>query len=860
MDKKVLIRINIIGIGLLISYLGTGPVFAEKIELKNGSVITGKIVERTQDHIKVDTGVGVNVTYYTDSVLKIIEEQPASVIPANKTQESPADTKDIPVNSKEIFQQVESSFLSNDFKRLDQWAAHYRLNKARTENGDWCLSLFYDALTFDGVGSWEEYFEKFAKWMSERPASITPYVAKANALLDYAWEARGGGWAREVSAEGLDLFRKRVKQAEEVLQQAKSSGKDRDCPGWYAAMQTVALTQSWPKSQYMELFTQASQKYPLYTPLYKATVRYLLPRWFGIEGDAERFMENATAALSEHESATLYAQMAEIYLETYSQEAFSQSRISWERIKKGYEYLINDYPESYDLINRFAYFASLANDRETALRVFNNAKVNPAHLVWICDPYGFYAWQDWAQSTTENWPLKTDLGKDQARDGDWVENYSSGEKKVSAHYSQGVLDDLYQDFYSNQQLKSKGFYLNGQKFGPWKEYYESGELHFEGTYIDGDLKDQAKYYYKNGALQPKEVYALEQAFQMASNRDAVAMRSNIDIYIDLINAYYADNQLDLATPLLKEAIKVNPLNTKLQLKMAAIESQEQKFNEAHTRLQFILKEEKDDSQVLTEAKALLEQIQPFLQDSPNLSLSASSDRILYLLPFEGASKEILQNIADNLVLEFKVKVKILDEPFKPLETTLRDSQDRFLQLWTRSIPNEADNPLLSNHEKENLIKEYILTQPDGANKWYWIQEQLKHQLDANVLMSQINESYIEILKDPTSLGIVAVTDKDIRIQTYNFVFGIAEIKDKLAVMSYYRFNENNISPDTLMARATKQAFSSTGLMMGLGRCTTPQCPRTYPNNLTEHDKKNLHLCNVCLTKLNEKHQNNWVLK
>jgi len=47
---------------------------AEVIELNSGAVIKGQIVEQTEDYIKVDTGVGVKVTYFVEEIKAISED------------------------------------------------------------------------------------------------------------------------------------------------------------------------------------------------------------------------------------------------------------------------------------------------------------------------------------------------------------------------------------------------------------------------------------------------------------------------------------------------------------------------------------------------------------------------------------------------------------------------------------------------------------------------------------------------------------------------------------------------------------------------------------------------------------------
>ncbi len=54
-----------------IIFLLAGTVQAETIHLKSGQVVEGTIVERTDDAIKIETGVNVPVTYYLDEIESI---------------------------------------------------------------------------------------------------------------------------------------------------------------------------------------------------------------------------------------------------------------------------------------------------------------------------------------------------------------------------------------------------------------------------------------------------------------------------------------------------------------------------------------------------------------------------------------------------------------------------------------------------------------------------------------------------------------------------------------------------------------------------------------------------------------------
>jgi len=57
----------------ILSVLISSSVYAEMITLDSGKTIEGTIVERTDEYIEVDEGVGVNITYFMDEVVSIEE-------------------------------------------------------------------------------------------------------------------------------------------------------------------------------------------------------------------------------------------------------------------------------------------------------------------------------------------------------------------------------------------------------------------------------------------------------------------------------------------------------------------------------------------------------------------------------------------------------------------------------------------------------------------------------------------------------------------------------------------------------------------------------------------------------------------
>jgi len=66
-------------LSLVIFLLVSGNAFAETVHLISGKVIEGEIVLRNEELIKIDTGIGIPVTYYRDEIETIGEEPLAPI-------------------------------------------------------------------------------------------------------------------------------------------------------------------------------------------------------------------------------------------------------------------------------------------------------------------------------------------------------------------------------------------------------------------------------------------------------------------------------------------------------------------------------------------------------------------------------------------------------------------------------------------------------------------------------------------------------------------------------------------------------------------------------------------------------------
>jgi predicted Zn-dependent protease len=104
---------------------------------------------------------------------------------------------------------------------------------------------------------------------------------------------------------------------------------------------------------------------------------------------------------------------------------------------------------------------------------------------------------------------------------------------------------------------------------------------------------------------------------------------------------------------------------------------------------------------------------------------------------------------------------------------------------------------------------------------------------------------------PGVQSILVVSAHDITNEGMNFVFGGTSDVLGMGVISFARFGGAGVDRAQFFKRVYTQALSTTGFMLGIPRCSTPMCARSYPHNLAEFKKKSWRLCPQCLRALDE---------
>lgn len=104
-------------------------------------------------------------------------------------------------------------------------------------------------------------------------------LIKADFYLEYAWRARGHGYANQVTREGWRLFRKRLAVAQKALDLAWAEDPyDAQIP---TLMISIAEGQQKPRSDMEKWFRRAMKLDPNDYLACRSKLHYLLPQWYG---------------------------------------------------------------------------------------------------------------------------------------------------------------------------------------------------------------------------------------------------------------------------------------------------------------------------------------------------------------------------------------------------------------------------------------------------------------------------------------------------------------------------------------------------------------------------------------------------
>jgi len=106
---------------------------------------------------------------------------------------------------------------------------------------------------------------------------------------------------------GGQLFSDRLNQAMKVLDEAKGL-KDK-CPAYWTDQMDAAQGLGLNKTQFNDIFQQAINYESDFFHFYRVRAVYLMPRWYGGEGELEADLEKSADKLGGDDGDVLYARV-----------------------------------------------------------------------------------------------------------------------------------------------------------------------------------------------------------------------------------------------------------------------------------------------------------------------------------------------------------------------------------------------------------------------------------------------------------------------------------------------------------------------------------------------------------------------
>lgn len=104
--------------------------------------------------------------------------------------------------------------------------------------------------------------------------------------------------------------------------------------------------------------------------------------------------------------------------------------------------------------------------------------------------------------------------------------------------------------------------------------------------------------------------------------------------------------------------------------------------------------------------------------------------------------------------------------------------------------------------------------------------------------------------------LLGVTNVDIYVEGLNFVFGEADPRNQVAIISTHRlawaYTGGEVPRQIYEDRIVKEAVHELGHVLGLGHCPNPRCVMFFSNSILDTDRKGKEFCPRCRSKLSRR--------
>lgn len=259
-------------------------------------------------------------------------------------------------------------FMTGDYATLDALMVQYQHSLGDLPDGssqyEGVNAGLDDLIRYGGL-SVDAALGHTADWRRQVKDSIMAELVEAMIFREWAWGARGSGYANTITPQSFAVFGHRIEISAASL--AEIAKRAADNPLWYTLSLNVGLDQSKDKVDLRQIFDEGWSRSADYRPLNLAMLRVLMPRWGGSYEEVNRFIGEMQARTSTTRGYEYYAELYSIYasLEGDELDLFADTPAYWSGMRSGYLGLLKRYPKSDVIFNSFASFGCRAGDKDT---------------------------------------------------------------------------------------------------------------------------------------------------------------------------------------------------------------------------------------------------------------------------------------------------------------------------------------------------------------------------------------------------------------------------------------------------------------------------------------------------------------
>jgi hypothetical protein len=293
---------------------------------------------------------------------------------------------------RETTRRVQTLVVEGDLDLVLRAEKDLGFSKRKFTTGEYYLEAWYSALEDTLTSPHAKIYQLVEGWTRARGDQGYAKIAQALFAYGEAWGARGGGGASTVSPEGWSIYRRKLKEADKVLDSAPAQTKE--LAPWYALKLTIAYQDSDLMSARKGLLAKGTDLWPDYVPLYSIAMAYSLPRWGGTYQEVDRIAHLAYEKSKPREGASLYPMSYRLIFAVTCDCTIADTVVDWDLMKRGFRDIEKQGGASEEIWESYAKFACQMRDRPEARRLLElSDKMRKDRSTAPADPCREFAFQ-----------------------------------------------------------------------------------------------------------------------------------------------------------------------------------------------------------------------------------------------------------------------------------------------------------------------------------------------------------------------------------------------------------------------------------------------------------------------------------